>query len=442
MIMPYGTKDTQAPAGKGPSKVDFDALWRLAFAPVIDRLGYEAIRADQDLGALIIQEMLERLALADLVLADMTIPNANVYYEVGVRHAARSTGCVLLGADWSRPLFDVDQMRRVQYPLPAAELTAEMATAIQSRLEAAIPGLANGISPVFQSLPGFPDQVDPARMTSFVAFARALSEFQASILAVRGARVADRKARALKLRDDHKRLPAVSPAVALELLGLLRDCTDWQTTLEYIDGLPASVRELALVREQRALGQAKVGDPQAAIAALETLIDSAGDSSERQGMIGGRYKQLYTAATDANERARYLDLAIEHYERGMSLNLNDYYPSSNLPRLYRARGAPGDGERAVAALHVARIACERARQRNPKDPWARHVMLGAAFDAEDVPAAEALYTELRKEGPAAWKLGTTISDLELSLGFVEDATRRTALQNVLARLGDLARPRG
>ena len=69
-------------------------------------------------------------------------------------------------------------------------------------------------------------------------------------------------------------------------------------------------------------------------------------------------------------------------------------------------------------------------------------MLGAAFDAEDVPAAEALYTELRKEGPAAWKLGTTIGDLELSLGFVEDATRRTALQNVLARLGDLARPSG
>ena len=67
MIMPYGTKDTQAPAGRGPARVDFDALWRLAFAPAIDTLGYEAIRADQDLGALIIQEMLERLALSDLV---------------------------------------------------------------------------------------------------------------------------------------------------------------------------------------------------------------------------------------------------------------------------------------------------------------------------------------------------------------------------------------
>jgi hypothetical protein len=49
------------------------------------------VRADQDTGALIITQMVERLYFADLVLADMTIPNGNVYYEVGVRHAAKKT---------------------------------------------------------------------------------------------------------------------------------------------------------------------------------------------------------------------------------------------------------------------------------------------------------------------------------------------------------------
>jgi hypothetical protein len=58
------------------------------------------VRADQDTGALIITQMIERLYFADLVLADMTIPNGNVYYEVGVRHAAKEIGCVLLAADW------------------------------------------------------------------------------------------------------------------------------------------------------------------------------------------------------------------------------------------------------------------------------------------------------------------------------------------------------
>ena len=64
------------------------AAWDRAYAPVIQALGYEAVRADQDTGALILTQMLERLYFADLVLADMTIPNGNVYYEIGIRHAA------------------------------------------------------------------------------------------------------------------------------------------------------------------------------------------------------------------------------------------------------------------------------------------------------------------------------------------------------------------
>ena len=123
MVMPYGRKPTQAEAGKGPGEIDFNALWDRAYVPAITALGYEPVRADQDTGALIITQMLERLYFADLVLADMTIPNGNVYYEIGIRHAARRTGCVLLAADWSRQLFDVAQMRTVRYPLSEGDVT-------------------------------------------------------------------------------------------------------------------------------------------------------------------------------------------------------------------------------------------------------------------------------------------------------------------------------
>jgi hypothetical protein len=88
MIMPFGRKATQAVAGRGPAEIDFNALWDHGYVPVINELGYEAVRADQDTGALIIEQMLQRLYFADLVLAEMTIPNGNVYYEVGIRHAA------------------------------------------------------------------------------------------------------------------------------------------------------------------------------------------------------------------------------------------------------------------------------------------------------------------------------------------------------------------
>ena len=89
MIMPYGRKPTQAEAGRGPAEIDFNALWDRGYVPVIEALGYHPVRADQDTGALVITQMLERLYFADLVLADMTIANGNVYYEIGIRHAAR-----------------------------------------------------------------------------------------------------------------------------------------------------------------------------------------------------------------------------------------------------------------------------------------------------------------------------------------------------------------
>ena len=122
--------------GRGPAEIDFNALWDYGYVPVIKELGYQPVRADQDTGALIIDQMLERLYFADLVLADMTIPNGNVYYEVGIRHAAQKTGCVLFAADWSKQLFDVMQTRTVPYPLPEGNITEETAGALRPKIKA------------------------------------------------------------------------------------------------------------------------------------------------------------------------------------------------------------------------------------------------------------------------------------------------------------------
>src|SRR5262245_54232577 len=131
LIMPFGKKPTNNPDPKVPGEINFDALWDRALRPMIEELGYEPIRADQDVGSLIVQEMIERLAYSDLVLAEMTILNANVYYEVGVRQAAQREGCVLIAANWARQAFDVDQMRRVTYPLPEGTITDETVASIR-----------------------------------------------------------------------------------------------------------------------------------------------------------------------------------------------------------------------------------------------------------------------------------------------------------------------
>lgn len=253
MVMPYGTKDSQATAEKVPARIDFDSLWLKAFEPVLRELGYDPVRADQDIGASILHEMLERLYFSDLVIADMTMPNGNVYYELGVRHACREKGCVLIAADWSKPLFDVAQMRRLTYPLQDGTITDVAADAIQTRLRDGIPSLLAGASPVYQILPGFPNQVDPSRATTMRKTLTELSQFQAKVRAVRRASKDQQSTMALKLRDTYPASPIIPPSIALEILYLLRDCVGWTEMLAYLDTCPASIRDLPVVREQRCL---------------------------------------------------------------------------------------------------------------------------------------------------------------------------------------------
>jgi len=434
MIMPYGTKPTAAQGGQGPAEIDFNALWDRAYVPVITGLGYEPVRADQETGALIIGEMLERLFLSDLVLADMTLPNGNVYYEVGIRHAARENGCVLLAADWSRQLFDVAQMRTVRYPLPEGSVSADTAAAIQAAIRPGIEKLARGTSPMHQALPGYPDKVDTSRASSIRRQLDELSAFQSKVRAVRAMLPAMRLAPTRALIEAYLR-PPVLPNVALGLFRLLRDAeAPWSELLTFIDALPEEVRDLPELREQRCLAMSKGGDPHAAIGALEELIRLRGATPEREGLIGGRYKQLYRKAADERERRHYLDRAIEHYERGMQLDLNDYYPSSNLPRLYRARGAEGDAERARSTLCVLIAACRRRLELGGGDEWLRPTLIGAAFDAADLNEARRICSDIEREGPAQWKLDTLLGDLEHSIQHLDDGALRGEFEPILARL--------
>ena len=79
MIMPYSTKPTGAPAGtEAPDKVNFD---RLGLRPC-DR---QSIKPDTN------QSAQTRTPIS----CSQSIPNGNVYYEVGIRHAAQRNAGML-----------------------------------------------------------------------------------------------------------------------------------------------------------------------------------------------------------------------------------------------------------------------------------------------------------------------------------------------------------
>jgi hypothetical protein len=427
MVMPYGRKATQAEAGRGPGEIDFNALWDRAYVPVIKRLGYDPVRADQDVGALIITQMLERLYFSDLVLADMTIANGNVYYEVGIRHAAQKLGCVLLAADWSKPLFDIAQMRTVRYPLPEGNIEPATAEAIQNAIAGPIARLVSGSSPIFDAIAGYPGEVDPAKALTMQAYMRDLADLQGSIRAIRALPPPQRIVQVKLLVDKHAQPPITTP-VAIALVRALRESAvnpeDWNVVLEFIDSLPQALATEAEFREQRAFALSNAGDYLAAIAELEALIERFGPSPERLGLLGGRYKRLAEKATDKSERERLRGFAIAAYERGMYLNLNEYYCSSNLPRLYRARNGEKDDKRAQSVLSQVMMACEQALARGVSDEWLRPTLLTAAFDAGDPDKAEEIAKELDLANSTPYRAQRFIDDLAMSAGLIVDQKRK------------------
>src|SRR3954468_10375344 len=114
VLMPFGVKRdpvTQA-------SIDFDAIYSKAIRSAIDEAGMEPVRADEErTGGIIHKPMFERLLLCDFAVADLTTQNANVYYELGVRHAARPATTLAIFASHQRLPFDLNYLRSMPYDL-------------------------------------------------------------------------------------------------------------------------------------------------------------------------------------------------------------------------------------------------------------------------------------------------------------------------------------
>jgi len=121
--MPFGLKEAQAatPAAEGlPAKeainIDFDDVYELLIAPALKNARCLPFRADQEPGAGDIRtDMYFELVTADVVLADISVLNPNVFYELGVRHGVAPRGVFMIHGGWTRRPFDVAPDRTFDY---------------------------------------------------------------------------------------------------------------------------------------------------------------------------------------------------------------------------------------------------------------------------------------------------------------------------------------
>ncbi len=110
VIMPFKQQGS-------PEHAHFRALLDNVLKPTIERFGYEVTRADDHkrVGS-ITKDIIVPLATADLVVADLTEVNPNVFYELGVRHALRGYGTIMIMDESQTTIpFDVTAYRVIKF---------------------------------------------------------------------------------------------------------------------------------------------------------------------------------------------------------------------------------------------------------------------------------------------------------------------------------------
>lgn len=140
-----------------------DLMMSSLIEPAIADLGLEVVRADRiSKPGLITGQVIEHIAQAALVIADLSFANPNVYYELALRHAARKPVVQLIRTGDKLP-FDVGQYRTVEIDMtdiyvlvPKLELHRQEIT---RQARAAMSDAGSTESPLSQFYPAFWDHI-------------------------------------------------------------------------------------------------------------------------------------------------------------------------------------------------------------------------------------------------------------------------------------------
>jgi hypothetical protein len=405
--MPFGVK----PDGVGGS-IDFDSVYRALLAPAVAEAGFAPLRADQELvGGLIHKPMFERLILSDFAVADLTTANANVFYELGVRHAVRPYSTVLISAEVTRAPFDLAPDRVLPYALDGTGRPGNLETdraALVAALRAARKSKTD--SPVFQLIDDLPTpQIDRLKTDVFREEAAYSAELKEHL-----ARAADKGVDALRaVERDLAPFEDVEAGVLVDLLLSYRGVNAWEDMIRVVQALPAPLRRMVLVREQHGFALNRAGHNDEAERVLRGVLDDHGPSSETFGLLGRVYKDRWEATRERSplKAGGCLDQAIDAYRRGFEADWRDAYPGVNAVTLMEVR-EPG-GAMQQELLPVVRYANRRRIDGPRPDYWDHATRLELAVIArarEDARAgAQAALATIRER----WEPETTARNLGL-----------------------------
>ncbi|HWA72093.1 MAG TPA: TRAFs-binding domain-containing protein [Polyangiaceae bacterium] len=414
VLMPFGKK-----ADASGRAIDFDAVYREVIAPAIEDAGLDPLRADEERqGGIIHKTMFERLILCEYAVADLTLANANVFYELGVRHAVRPWRTVSLFADGTRLPFDVNYLRAQPYALSAAGTPSSAAADREqvaeslrnARAEAANPSVDSPVFQLVDYLPSpnldhqktdlFRDQVRYSEQAK-KAFAQARKEKSAASVA--------------KVLASLHPIAELESGVLVDAMLSFRAVEGWSDMIAFIEQMPRPLRQAVMVREQLAFALNRAGRGDEAEEVLLALLKERGSAPETLGILGRVYKDRWEAALKAGEQheARaLLTKAVDTYLRGFEADFRDAYPGINALTLMVVRSA--DDPRVARLEPIVRYAVERKIAITPTaDYWDQASLVELAVLRSDAAGIEETLGHALAAVREVWEPKTTARNLSL-----------------------------
>ncbi len=467
VVMPYDVKEVQpaAPAtGAEPARpavsVNFNDVYGLLIGPALKAADCEPFRADEEAAAGDIRtDMYFELVTADFVVADVSILNANVFYELGIRHGVARRGILLIHGGWGKPPFDIVPDRRFEYAGALFVVGRARDDAWQSSLQAEVTRLAGVFrkaiandaqkagSPVYEELVGL-EPVDWSRLeTARARYFRGVDDDWQSRV-----RVASREGRT----GDVLTLAGDAPT-RFHHVQLLFRAARGLIDLERFDFAEEVLREVLAVDPDHFPARCQLGLVLGRLkryAEAQDLMAAAARSRpgdpEAQGILGRVYKDLWRVRWQeeptlearqrrAVERSQLAASAIRSYNAAFRRDLGSYYNGINvlalqalLDHLAQATGmVPADSgladADAVAAVLRVAVGCalERARQAGDEEEvtWASATLGELAVVEGRADEARRCYAESLTPSVTYFQIRSMLSQLDLfrALGFQPQA---------------------
>ena len=380
VAMPYGRKQD----------IDFDAVYTGYIRPGLESAGFEVFRADEELRAGDIRtDMFQELLLADLVVVDLTIDNPNVWYELGVRHALRARGVLLVQSERAYQPFDIYTDRKLRYHLKdglpdPASLEADK-KALADMAQATV-GAWHGrkVSPVFNLLDGLEE---PDWKTLLLT---GDNEFRAGYEAWRRrievARKGNRPGDVMVLAEE-------APTWSLRLEGqrlagkALIKLNQYRLALEQFESILDMAPDDLDARQQKGMLLGRLGQHDAAREWVDAILADHKTDPACWCLLGRLEKDEWVERwrrEDANAENMHADAArempqllqaIEPYMNAYIQDPAHFYSGINactLRHLQRHLGGEMKNPASLPNLEGGVIwACLAAMERNPKDYWTR-----------------------------------------------------------------------